>query len=596
MAEFVQFRLEEGLPELRQIERLGLLDKKEISEIVRRRKKYEYGIQRASKTKEEYLNYIKYELNLLMLLRLRRQRLGNWARYKKIEWPIAARIKRLFKKAVFHYPADVKLWLSFIEFCHRLKWEDSISELYSALLKVHNDKPDLWISAARWEAEENTSMDTARQLLLRALRFLPRSKLLHLEFFRMELNFAKFQREDFQKWIKTDKDVETLEADPVASGQLAKAIYKNAKKVIPGAKTIISFLKICNKYDFTRNLQEFIYADLAEYRSDADAMATLATRPLRHLNQTEDGTRPTADELREAECECSLNFDRAVEELPTEAMWSAYVEFCLDRLRVHRPDGSVEPSIVRLLDVFSRASSESALAAPFYVQWAQWIAERDSTECHRILKLATERFPRDSRLWEQRILKQFAVGATKSKIEKIFSTALGAVAPENSLTLWELAVSWSVLLNPTGVESIYEASLKMPVAIARVTKERYLEYVALSDCIEAARCLYKRIWNAFPISLEFCLKMCDIEEARPRPNVDFMRRVLDDACTNYGKTEVALWIRYITLERTYGDAGNDRGAFVHARAVRTLSPELVDRFITYYSLSMTQRTNEKGNV
>ena len=40
---------------------------------------------------------------------------------------------------------------------------------------------DFWIMAAKWEMEENSSMETARGLLQRGLRFNPLSKKLWLE-------------------------------------------------------------------------------------------------------------------------------------------------------------------------------------------------------------------------------------------------------------------------------------------------------------------------------------------------------------------------------------------------------------------------------
>lgn len=41
--------------------------------IVKKRKEFEYKIQRRTKCKEDYLRYIQYEMDLLKLLRLRRE-------------------------------------------------------------------------------------------------------------------------------------------------------------------------------------------------------------------------------------------------------------------------------------------------------------------------------------------------------------------------------------------------------------------------------------------------------------------------------------------------------------------------------------------
>lgn len=41
--------------------------------IAKKRKEFEYKIQRRTKNKEDYLRYIQYEMDLLKLIRLRRE-------------------------------------------------------------------------------------------------------------------------------------------------------------------------------------------------------------------------------------------------------------------------------------------------------------------------------------------------------------------------------------------------------------------------------------------------------------------------------------------------------------------------------------------
>ncbi|XP_017876078.2 U3 small nucleolar RNA-associated protein 6 homolog [Ceratina calcarata] len=72
MAEFVEKRCEDMIPELEQMERMKLFDKNEIRGIAKKLKEYEYKIQRHTKTKEDYLRYIQYEMDLLKLIKQRR--------------------------------------------------------------------------------------------------------------------------------------------------------------------------------------------------------------------------------------------------------------------------------------------------------------------------------------------------------------------------------------------------------------------------------------------------------------------------------------------------------------------------------------------
>ena len=66
---------------------------------------------------------------------------------------------------------DVSIWLSHIQFLKTNGWEEGVSRLYLRLLQVHNDKPSLWIEAAKWEFENEGSAENGRKILLRGLRF-----------------------------------------------------------------------------------------------------------------------------------------------------------------------------------------------------------------------------------------------------------------------------------------------------------------------------------------------------------------------------------------------------------------------------------------
>ena len=73
--------MEEMLGEVEQLERVELLDHKEVRALLRKRKSFEYKIQKRTKKKEDFLSYIQYESNLLTLIELRRDDTGY--RHKK---------------------------------------------------------------------------------------------------------------------------------------------------------------------------------------------------------------------------------------------------------------------------------------------------------------------------------------------------------------------------------------------------------------------------------------------------------------------------------------------------------------------------------
>lgn len=53
------------------------------------------------------------------------------------------------------------------------------------MIEVHQDKPECWIIAARWEIEENKNSQKAKQDLLKGLRLHPTSQHLYSDIFQL---------------------------------------------------------------------------------------------------------------------------------------------------------------------------------------------------------------------------------------------------------------------------------------------------------------------------------------------------------------------------------------------------------------------------
>jgi hypothetical protein len=75
MAELVQAGLEGMLTELEQLQRVELLSPEEVREVVKRRQRFEYKLQKRQKKKEDILAYIQYECALLQLIEIRRDKM-----------------------------------------------------------------------------------------------------------------------------------------------------------------------------------------------------------------------------------------------------------------------------------------------------------------------------------------------------------------------------------------------------------------------------------------------------------------------------------------------------------------------------------------
>ncbi|KAL0398783.1 UNVERIFIED_CONTAM: hypothetical protein Sradi_2221600 [Sesamum radiatum] len=103
MADVVQFKLERMLNELDDLERRGLFSRREIAEIVKKRRKFEYRLKRPSPLKEDFLAYIDYEKQLDALRRLRKKSVLKKVRREKVE-KVRLRLRRRVEDSR-HLPA-----------------------------------------------------------------------------------------------------------------------------------------------------------------------------------------------------------------------------------------------------------------------------------------------------------------------------------------------------------------------------------------------------------------------------------------------------------------------------------------------------------
>ena len=77
--------------EVEQMERVMLLQTEEVKELLKKRRHYEYKLQKRKKSKRDFLEYIQYESNLLSLLKLRRESTGYRHKQAEIEGSIKTR-------------------------------------------------------------------------------------------------------------------------------------------------------------------------------------------------------------------------------------------------------------------------------------------------------------------------------------------------------------------------------------------------------------------------------------------------------------------------------------------------------------------------
>ncbi|KAL4713120.1 hypothetical protein ACJJTC_004506 [Scirpophaga incertulas] len=116
MAEQVNQRIEDMINELEQMRRTNLFDDEEIRDISRKRKEFEYRIQRRIKEKADFVQYIAYELALLEEIATRRKEMKLAEKKKDIEYSIAKRITKSSNNSFIGIRTKLRFTLNISDF------------------------------------------------------------------------------------------------------------------------------------------------------------------------------------------------------------------------------------------------------------------------------------------------------------------------------------------------------------------------------------------------------------------------------------------------------------------------------------------------
>ncbi|KLJ08520.1 hypothetical protein EMPG_16063 [Blastomyces silverae] len=178
-----RFYLEQLVPEFKEFEKKKIFSKDEISAILKKRSDFEHRINATGPKPADYARYAEYEMNLDTLRRKRIKRLG-------VKSPMHTGQRRVFfilDRATKKFHGDISLWMQYIEYARRQKAYKKLGQIFMNALRLHPTKVELWICAARYALEDNGDMTQARSYMQRGLRFCKSSKLLWLQYAKLEM-------------------------------------------------------------------------------------------------------------------------------------------------------------------------------------------------------------------------------------------------------------------------------------------------------------------------------------------------------------------------------------------------------------------------
>uniref|UniRef100_A0A8V5H157 UTP6 protein n=1 Tax=Melopsittacus undulatus TaxID=13146 RepID=A0A8V5H157_MELUD len=558
MAERVEQRLEDRIPELEQLERVGLFTRKEVRAVLRKASALEYKIQRRALRKEDFITYIQYEVNLLELIKKRRARIGYSFKKDEIEHSILHRVHCLFRRATGKWKVSLLICIG------RLK--NAFLVMNSFVLPI----AALWIMAAKWEMETRLSSESARHLFLRALRFHPECPKLYQEYFRMELMNAEKQRKE-------------------------KKVFEQAKMNLVGSHVNVILWNNNNLILFSCYLQKEILESLqTRYADDPLTWDYMARRELEMESKqsTEQTTKQMKiTEMTQREERCSVVFEEAVGAVPTEDMWKCYITFCLERYnRKTNSQGLKQKRLERTLSVFNKAHESSLLSEALYKQWVQLLLESSQFEkATEVAAAATKRFSHSVETWQMRL--QVLIQLKCDDVTQCFEEAIKHVKSQvcGALPLWTLWVEWSEATNSKeDTEALYQRSLQATTPAESTTmKEMYLDWTYRNGGYKKVKKVFTSLCENRPLSLDFFKKMIQIEKEQESCKMLHLREYYERALREFGSTGSDLWLDYIKEELNHPQGKPENCGSIHWRAMKMLQGDLVEDFVSKYTLLQT---------
>uniref|UniRef100_A0A8C2WL91 UTP6 small subunit processome component n=1 Tax=Cyclopterus lumpus TaxID=8103 RepID=A0A8C2WL91_CYCLU len=571
MAEIVQHRIEERIPELEQLERVGLFTKKEVKSIIKRATALEYKLHRLVVNKEDFIAYIQYEINVLELTKKRRAHIHYQFKREEIEFPVIHRINSVFRRATNKWKDDVQLWLSHVAFCK--KW---VRNCLTICFK------SLWIMAAKSELEDRSSSESARHLFLRTLRFHPDNKKVFQEYFRMELLHCEKLRKQKSELEKAEMDLVSFSPE-ILAGKLADVVYRDATAKIKEAEFVISLLNIAAIFDFTKELQDFILQDLqTNYTADSLTWDFMAKRELEAPGAGEElqTAKGRASDINRREERCCQVYEEGVKSLSAGR--------CSDT-QGYFPKGNNHGLGLkrqqRLLGVLQRAHDSSLLKEDYYKNWIL-LSTGDAEGAAGVATAATRRYSQSAAMWSLSLRTLMQLGS--GDVGGLFQEALAHVNPKESLPLWQLQVQWSAASqSPEETDAVFQRGLLSAVAaVAMAIKESYLDWSYSTGGYKKARRNFTSLQENRPLSKAFFTRMIEIEKEQETPRMSSLRDYYERALQEFATSDDDLWLQYIQEE--LGPLGQPENCSkIHWRAMKFLEGPSVESFTSKYTLMQT---------
>ena len=491
MAEVVQSHVEDMLPEVYELQQLGILSPHEAKTVIKTRTDFEYKMRRRISKKDDFLKFIDYELKLEKLKQSRISKMGaseisEGARYRSLQ-----RIHFIFQKCLRKYKTDVFLWIRYLQFCKEVNSSRSLGLAFVESLKYNPKCIKIWIMSAKNEMESNKNITAARSIFMQGIKLNEKSVQMWSEYFRLEALYVEKLQKRQQIMQACDKQDVTLNSG-LLDFKIAKIVFKNALKNIDLTQDAIdAFVNITKSLDVeTNQLLLFLYqTSLKMYPHFPFLWVSLASHilpadPSKSITvlETALSTIPTLTCLKEVLKFVMSNQDKFV---GSPLLIQQFCSHGLDKLSVPEPESAIELGEMLL------EHSEDNL-------------------CNLLIEKSLEAHPRCLNLWLFRIRK--LSGGTLEELQEANKAIVSS--PELKLEF----LNALALTDPDKCRKEWEAVIKETYSSSLISD--YLGHVHASSGMDETRKVFQEIqnWHSLPegahkliIDLEIsCSVECDV--------------------------------------------------------------------------------------
>ena len=596
MAELVQRNLELSLADLEPMETSGLCSQQEAIQIIQKRRNYEYKLLRKPPRKADYLSYIQYEVYLYLLFSKRKNLHTDRSKstpYGKLLYS-ANRIHILFTRLLRRFKADLRIWLQYADFCKRIRHYSRLSKCITKAVRLHPRCPGLWTLGAWTALTFDCDTHAARVLLLSGLRVLPDNQHLWLELCRLEIlhTYKIKKRKTMLKLDFLDPIVELPPStDEVPIYRAARVVYTQAvERVASDPELKYKFIQLFRDYKGTEELQELAYQGLKEDSADNHkAWLCLAERPVLQYMDTHGVEWNVA--LHACESEVEQIFEEAVRLNPTNGeIWEKYV---LHRIQCISAEALTQTnSVDSLMQLIKRSQEAGICNENIHVLYVSFLREEGLLE--EISRFICEL---GDRVMEMPVLLQTIGGEMNEETrEKIFSLLIRSTENLISFELYPIS-TWNVMLEHyctpmlsadrvnSLINGLYSLSLRCQHPAIGSLLLKLIEWSSANEPLQQFRARYKKLLvhsnKKWPIELYlFCSKIEESQEPINEAEIDLL---FENIISIHGSTSVEAWLEYSRVKRAvknFPGAGE-----CYWRAMKTLNPNLVEEFVSRYTLS-----------